>query len=257
MGRDEGGAIRIVVLHASRLLRESLAHVLTRQDNLIVVGLGATPEDLGDLVDRPPDVVLVDLAPPSRLGLDHARELTGRWPSAAVLMLGVKELESDLMDCCEAGATACLFDEASLNDVLAQIRASAAGEALCAPRVAGFLFSQLRDSARQLRRLRALDVPHLTRRELEILSLIEERLTNKEIAVRLNIEIQTVKNHVHNILQNLELESRRDAVRFAREHGLLPARTASMLFADAPAGDARLGAKKLAAGDLRRRARAS
>jgi two-component system nitrate/nitrite response regulator NarL len=222
MRRDGRSAIRVAVLHANRLLRESLAQALARQDNVTIAGIGSDPAALSDERERQPDVVIVDLAAPSRVGLTHAREITSRWPETAVLMLGVRELESDLMDCCEAGAAACLFEEASWNDLIAQIRAVAAGEALCAPRVAGFLFSQLRESARQLRRLRELDVPHLTRRELEILALIDEQLTNKEIAVRLNIEVQTVKNHVHNILQNLELESRRDAVRYAKERGLLP-----------------------------------
>jgi DNA-binding NarL/FixJ family response regulator len=236
----------VAVLHANRLLRETIAQALARLDNVTTVGMGSDPAALTDDRDRQPDVVIVDLAVPARVGLAHAREITSRWPETAVLMLGVRE--SDLVDCCEAGAAACLFEEASWNDLIAQIRAVAAGEALCAPRVAGFLFVQLRESARQLRRLRELDVPHLTRREREILTLVDEGLTNKEIAVRLTIEIQTVKNHVHNILQNFELESRRDAVRYARERGLLPPREPRLLLGvGAPA----------AAPDLRRAGPAS
>jgi two-component system nitrate/nitrite response regulator NarL len=115
-----------------------------------------------------------------------------------------------------------LLRDASLKDLMDHARAVASGETPCSPKVAALLFSRLRERARELQRLRALGPVRLTRRELEIISLIEERLSNKEIACRLKIEVQTVKNHVHNVLEKLEVEGRNAAVRYARERGLLP-----------------------------------
>ena len=83
------------------------------------------------------------------------------------------------------------------------------------------LFSRVADAANKRDVRRALGLPNLTRRELEIVGLIEQGLSNKEIAVRLRIELPTVKNHVHKILDKLQLDGRREAARFARERGII------------------------------------
>ena len=101
------------------------------------------------------------------------------------------------------------------------IRAVAGGEAFCSPKVTGLLFTRLAESARERERLQALGLTYLTRREREIIALIEEGLSNKEIAVRLQIEIQTVKNHVHNVLDKLQITSRREAAQYVRAQGLV------------------------------------
>jgi DNA-binding NarL/FixJ family response regulator len=92
--------------------------------------------------------------------------------------------------------------EASLEELLQNIRAMVAGEALCSPKIIALLFSQIAEEAHARTVVQRLDLPHLTSRERQFLALIEERCSNKEIAIRLEIEIQTVKNHVHNILGN-------------------------------------------------------
>jgi DNA-binding NarL/FixJ family response regulator len=95
------------------------------------------------------------------------------------------------------------------------------GEAFCSPRIAGLLFSRLAERARERERRQQPGMMHLTRREIEVVALIEKGLSNKEIAVHMRIELQTVKNHVHNILEKLQLGSRREAARYARDQGLL------------------------------------
>ena len=136
-------------------------------------------------------------------------------------MMGLTELQSDVIGCIEAGAWGYLPQEASLEDLLNNIHAIAAGEALCSPKVAGVLFSRVAMVGRERELRQVLGLPNLTRRELEVIELIEEGLSNKEIAVRLDIEVQTVKNHIHNILDKLQLDGRKEAARFARERGLL------------------------------------
>jgi two-component system, NarL family, nitrate/nitrite response regulator NarL len=136
-------------------------------------------------------------------------------------MMGLGDLEGDVVACCEAGATGFLLRDASLQDVSDHVQAVANGETPVTPRIAALLSARLRDRARELQRLHRVGTARLTRRELEVIRLIDEHLSNKEIASRMNIEPQTVKNHVHNILEKLELRGRYAAVRYAREHGLL------------------------------------
>jgi DNA-binding NarL/FixJ family response regulator len=156
-----------------------------------------------------------------RDGLKEARQLHEASPHAKLLMMGLTELESDVLAYIEAGAAGYLQEEASLEELLKNIRAVAAGEAVCPPKVAGFLFSHIAGAARERERFKRLGLKHLTPRERQIIALIEQGLSNKQIATCLKIEIQTVKNHVHNILEKLQLENRREAARYAKERGLL------------------------------------
>jgi DNA-binding NarL/FixJ family response regulator len=218
-----GDLIRVVVLQRDRLFREGVAFALARQQNLELVEAAAGPEELSpDLAERAPHVFVLDLLLPGREGLAHARELRLAFPRSALVMTGVSELESDVVAACEAGANSCLPKQASLRDLIEHVEAGAAGESPCSPRVAALLVSRLQQRVREIERLHALGPARLTRRELQVIALIDEGLQNKEIAARLGIEVQTVKNHVHNVLDKLELRGRHAAVRYARERGLLP-----------------------------------
>jgi len=214
--------IRVFIIHRNRLFREGLAFVLAQQEDITVGGSEAQVGGvLGKLETLCPDVVLLDLCPPGREGLGEARQICGVLRKATILMMGLTELQSDVLACIEAGAAGYLPQEASLEDLLKNIWAVAAGEALCSPRVAGLLVARIADHARERELGRTLGLPNLTRRELEIIALIEDGLSNKEIAVRLKIELPTVKTHIHNVLEKLHLNGRREAARYARERGLM------------------------------------
>ena len=214
--------IRVLIIHQNRLVREGLAFVLAQQESMSVLrAVAGVGEVIGDLERLRPDVILLDLSLPSREGLGDARWIRGIFPGAKILMTGLSELESDILGCFEAGAAGCLLEAASLEDLLNHVQAVATGEVLCSPRVAGLLASQIRDASRERELRQVLGLPNLTRRELEIVALIEEGLSNKEIAVRLTIELPTVKTHIHNILEKLQLDGRREAARYVREKGLL------------------------------------
>ena len=216
------GTIRVFIVHRNRLFREGLSFVLAQQPNMTLVGgVAGVDEVLGELERLRPDVILLDFCLPERDGLGEARLIRGVLPQATILMIGLPELECDLLACVEAGVAGCLPQEASLEGLLNNIQAAAAGEALCSPKVTGLLFSRLAEAGRKRELSRFVGLPNLTRRELEIIGLIDKGLSNKEIAVQLNIEVQTVKNHIHNILEKLQLDGRREAARYARERGLL------------------------------------
>jgi len=216
------GLIRVLLIHPNRLLREGLALVLPQQHNIAVVrAVAEASAILMELERLRPDVIVLDFSLPGREGLGEARQIHGVFPEAKILMTGLSELASDVLACIEAGAAGYLPQEASFEELLNNIHAVAAGEALCSPKITSVLFSRIAEAARERDAVKLLGLTNLTPRELETIALIEEGLSNKEIAVRLEIEVQTVKRHVHNILEKLQLNGRQNAARYARERGLL------------------------------------
>jgi len=220
--RSQEDVIRVLIIHRSRLIREGFAFVLAHQESMSVIGsVAGVGEVVGDLERVRPDVILLDLCLPDRGGLRDAQWIREVLPGAKILMTGLSELESDVLACFEAGAAGYLPQEASLEELLNSIQAVAAGEVLCSPKVTALLVSRIAEASRERELRRVQGLPNLTRRELEIIALVEEGLSNKEIAVRLEIEIPTVKTHIHNILEKLQLDGRREAAQYVREWGLL------------------------------------
>jgi two-component system nitrate/nitrite response regulator NarL len=226
MQRSEGRAVENVIsvgiIHRNRLFREGVAYVLSQQQDITVALCSAEAGDaFADIEKRCPDVLILDFSQCGRDGLQEARQLCEAAPGAKLLVMGLTESEADILACIEAGAAGLLQREASLEELLQSIRAVGAGEALCPPKIVSLLFSQIEQGAYERKRLQLSGLPHLTPRERQILALLEEKCSNKEIAVQLQIEVQTVKNHVHNILEKLQLHTRREAAWYARERGFL------------------------------------
>jgi DNA-binding NarL/FixJ family response regulator len=167
-----------------------------------------------EIIDRldllQPDVYVIDLGGPGGRGLDDAREIRRRFPAAKIIMTGLDGTEAEILTCAEAGAGGYLPEQASLDELVENVRAVASGEAICSRRVAGLLFSRVAQAARDREGRRGDDDPRVTPREREIIALINAGLSNKEIAVKLHIEVQTVKNHVHSILEKLHIDGRHD-----------------------------------------------
>lgn len=139
-----------------------------------------------------------------------------RDPSAKILVIGLRESEQAILKYVEAGVDGYVLRDNSVDTLLQKIRAAAQGRALVSPDIAHAIMSRLTELAQLFSRVEtALDDPvELTPREQEVLDLVGEGLTNRQIADRLYIEVGTVKNHVHNILQKLEVSSREDAAAY-------------------------------------------
>jgi two-component system, NarL family, nitrate/nitrite response regulator NarL len=206
--------IRIFVVADTRFHREGLAEGLGSERGCVVVGSAATADAaLGASPGAAEaDVVVVDVDAAERLV--EARTLAGALPGPRIVALGVPETEHDVIACAEAGIAGYVPREASIADLLDTVARVRDGETPCPPHIAAGLF----------RRLAALSavrhdepVAALTRREAEILALIDAGLSNKEIAGRLQIELPTVKNHVHHILEKLGVHRRGEAA--ARANG--------------------------------------
>jgi two-component system nitrate/nitrite response regulator NarL len=224
-------AVKVAVIHRKRLIREGLIHLLSQQQGITVVASAAEAYAiLGKITKVCPDVVILDLGLPERDGLGEVRQLCQAFPGIKILMMGLSELASDVLACAEAGAAGYLSQEASLEELYSNIWAVAQGEAICSPRVAGLLFCRIAADARHKERQLISGLIHLTPREREIIAFIEKGLSNKEIANHLHIELKTVKNHVSNILGKLQLDSRYEVARYAREQGIHGSLTASATF---------------------------
>ena len=215
--------IRVGILHRHRLLRESLACYLSQRETMSVVYVASGWElDRRELSELHAEVLLLECDTTVREPMQAAKQLHAWAPESKILMMDVPDREADILSCIEdAGASGYLLQDASADDVLRAVEALARGETLCSPRIAHLLFSRVSALAHHGGGSGLDDETGLTRREREIIGLIERGLCNKEIAVHLCIEVQTVKNHVHNILDKLQLQDRREAARYARERGLV------------------------------------
>ena len=128
-----------------------------------------------------------------------------------MVAIGIADSDTEVIACAERGFAAYVTRDGSVDELAATIRAAGKGELTCSPRIAGTLMRRLGALAAELHP--ASSMARLTRREREIAALMRQDLSNKEIATRLRIEVATVKNHVHNVLDKLQVHRRSDAAR--------------------------------------------
>ena len=212
-------SIRVFIADDNRLLREGLVSMLEEQKDFVVVGTAASGQmALEQIKELRPEVALMDIGMPDKDGIEVTRALHKDLPEVKVIILGMPDLTDEIMACIEAGAVGYVLKEASFDHLIETIRLAKRGESFCSPRMAASLFSRVAELAGEKIPKSSIK---LTPREVEIINKIAEGLSNKEIAQRFSIEAQTVKNHVHNILDKLQLHNRLEAVQYARERNLL------------------------------------
>ncbi len=210
--------MRVAVLSEIRLYREGIARVLRDCSKIGDVDCVDGIEQLLECDrQRPPDVVFLDSnwENPAEL-LSFLREF---FPDTAVIALGIRDDPAAVVRCAEAGVSAYVTREASLDDVVRAVRCAGRGELECSKRVAAGLFARVGKLAANAEP--ETEDPGLTPREIEVLCLLDAGMSNKEIAAQLYIEVATTKNHVHNILAKLSVARRGQAAKAARRKGLL------------------------------------
>jgi len=214
--------IRVLVVDDHALFRRGLEIVLAQEPDIEVVGeAGDGAEAVVQAADLLPDVVLMDVRMPRRSGIEACTAIKDVVPSARIIMLTISDEEGDLYEAIKAGATGYLLKEISIDEVATAIRAVAGGQSLISPAMASKLLTEFatlikRDGDRQ-----QVPAPRLTERELEVLRLVARGLNNRDIAKQLFISENTVKNHIRNILEKLQLHSRMEAVVYAVREKLL------------------------------------
>jgi len=199
---------RILIVADVRLYRDGLAQALARVPEFQVLdSLGSLSLAVEVVLGLEPDVVLVDMASAGSHVL--VREIATLAPATRVVALGIPEVDGDVIACAEAGIAGYVSRDASLEDLIAAIQRAGRGELLCSPKVAGSMLRHIAFLSAGRKGVFATD--SLTGREREILRLIDQGCSNKDIARRLGIEVATVKNHVHNLLEKLQVHRRAEA----------------------------------------------
>jgi two-component system, NarL family, nitrate/nitrite response regulator NarL len=204
--------IRLLIVAEARFYREGLVGALAREDVEIVGAVASADEALARAVELAPTVALVDLGASGAVAL--AQAMGAAASETKVIALAVREVEEEVVMLAEAGVAGYVTREQSLDELVAAIRSVAAGETLCSPWLAATLLRRVAELARE--RAPAPAAARLTVREREIVALLGDGLSNKEIAARLRIELPTVKNHVHNILEKLNVRRRTEAAAVTR-----------------------------------------
>ncbi|NUU18719.1 response regulator transcription factor [Cellulomonas humilata] len=196
----------LVLVDDVTLTREALADTLRRECWGIDIG---TAPGAAAVLDRtpPPGLVLVSLA--ARDGIQVIRALRAALPQAKVIAIAVSSSPEEAVTCARSGVSGIVLRSSTLSDLADTVAAVVRGETVCPPVIAGLLVRHLADEA--TRAHADPDDGRLTSREREVLVLIEQGLTNKEIARSLGIELRTVKNHVHNVLEKLRVRHRGEA----------------------------------------------
>ncbi|MEV6983884.1 response regulator transcription factor [Sphaerisporangium sp. NPDC051017] len=220
-GRDE--PIRVLIVDDHALIRRSLELALAAEPDIDVVGEASDGQEAVELADRLlPDVVLMDVRMPRQGGIEATRVIKASVPSARIIMLTVSDEEEDLFEAIKAGATGYLLKDVQIDEVPDAVRGVHEGQSLINPAMAAKLISEFASMSRkEAERPPQLPVPRLTEREMEVLRLVAKGMNNREIAKELFISENTVKNHVRNILEKLQLHSRMEAVVYAVRERLL------------------------------------
>jgi two-component system nitrate/nitrite response regulator NarL len=207
---------QVYIVSDVRLHREGLLAMLAQHRRLKVRGAGCSREVMTQIADLRPEVLLLDLTANGSLSIP--RRAMQILPALRVVAFAVSEVEADIFACAEAGICGYVRQDGSLEDLVAAVLRALKGELVCSPRMAALLFRRVADLSRG--QSATLSAAPLTRREREIAELVAGGLANKEIARKLHLGPATIKNHVHNILQKLNIRRRGE---IAALHLQLPA----------------------------------
>ena len=216
--------IRTLIVDDHALFRRGLEIVLVTESDIEVVGQAG---DGAEAVDKAseflPDVVLMDVKMPRSSGIEACRAIKDVAPSAKIIILTMSDEEEDLFEAIRAGASGYLLKDIPLDEVAEAVRAVHGGQSLISPSMAGKLLTEFAALARrdQEEPPQEVPAPKLTDREMQVLKLVARGMNNRDIAKELFISDNTVKNHVRNILEKLQIHSRMEAVMVAVREKLI------------------------------------
>lgn len=214
--------IRVLVVDDHAVFRRGLQMVLEQEPDIEVVGeAGDGAEAVTMAANTAPDIVLLDVRMPKRGGIDACTAIKDAVPSVAIIMLTISDEEADLYDAIKAGAVGYLLKDIPIDEVATAVRAVRGGQSYISPSMASKLLTEFATMVRRSDERQQLPAPKLTDREMEVLKLVAKGLNNRDIAKQLFISENTVKNHIRNILEKLQLHSRMEAVVYAVREKLL------------------------------------
>jgi two-component system, NarL family, nitrate/nitrite response regulator NarL len=210
--------IAIAIIEDNRLVREGLAALLDQVPDLRVVAAAASGEAL--LAKRiDPQVVLLDLGLRDGDSLRVAARVRAEFPASKIVVMDLLPAHEDIVEFVNTGVSGFIMKDATLDDLVSTIHAVVGGANVLPPQMTGTLFSQIAREALARGRPKALEAVRMTPRERDVINLIAEGLSNKEIAVKLRIATHTVKSHVRNVMEKLTLHTRLQIAAYAHRGG--------------------------------------
>jgi DNA-binding NarL/FixJ family response regulator len=211
--RDHAARPRLLLLCDVRLYRDGLVTSLQRRDRFDIVGASdLSDKSVEHAAAQNPDGVILDMS--DSRGFEVAKRLIAILPKLKIIAFGVRETEGLVLACAEAGIAGYVTPDSTEEDLTHVIASALRGELSCSPRIAGLLFKTV--GALSSSPASRIGRESLTKRENQILDLLCQGKSNKEIGRTLRISYATVKNHVHNILEKLEVRRRGEAAAHLR-----------------------------------------
>jgi DNA-binding NarL/FixJ family response regulator len=208
--------IRVAIIEDNRLVREGMTTMLNELPDVKVV-LAATSLETTMLKECNPRLILLDVGLQDGNSLRLAESVQKEIPDARVIVMDLLPVHEEIAEFVNAGVAGFILKDATLEDFVGTIRSVADGARVLPPRMTGTLFSQIARAAIDRGAEAALEAVRMTQREREVIALIAEGMSNKQIAHNLNIATDTVKSHVRNVMDKLALNSRLQIAAYA--HG--------------------------------------
>jgi len=211
--------IKLLLIEDNRLLREGLTVMLKKQPDVDVVETVGNGESILNMIQKyKPVVVLLDLGLRNLSSLNLVKLIKKKFQITKVIMMDLIPLQDDVFEFVQAGVAGFILKDATVNDFLKTIRSVAEGFKVLPPNLTGSLFSQIVEHAVNSPNSSILtESVRMTKRERQVIELVSEGHSNKEIAQKLHLSSYTVKSHVHNILEKLALSTRVQIARYAHD----------------------------------------
>ena len=217
--------IRTLLADDHRLFREGLINILDTQPDFVVVGEAGDGLEAAVMAHKlKPDLILMDVGMPVCDGLEATQKIKHEMPDVTIVMLTVRDENEKLFEAIRNGAQGYLLKSITSREMLSLLRGAVRGEAAITPTLGGRMLEEFRRVSQKTVNLPERDEVSLTAREQEILCLVAEGASNKEIAQKLSVSIHTIKSHMRKILAKLHLEKRQEAASYAKREGLIPSK---------------------------------
>jgi len=208
--------IRLLLIEDNRLLRDGILSILKpHKDIVIIAASGDGKNTLVKIKQLKPNVVLLDLGLRSQNSLHVVEIVKKDFPQAKIIVMDLAPVQADILQYVKAGANGFILKDASLNDLLITIRTVNEGATVLPSTLVDSLFSQIVDFAVREGKLKLKDIVRMTKREREVIGLLSDGMSNKEIGQKTHISTYTVKSHIHNIMEKLALHTRLEIANYS------------------------------------------
>jgi DNA-binding NarL/FixJ family response regulator len=208
--------IRLLLIEDNRLLRDGILSILKPQKDIIIIAAsGDGKNTLVKIKQLKPNVILLDLGLRSQNSLHVVEIVKKDFPDAKIIVMDLAPVQADILQYVKAGANGFILKDASLNDFLITIRTVAEGSTVLPPLLVDSLFSQIVEHAVREGKSKLKEAVRMTGREREVIVLLSEGLSNKEIAQKIHVSMYTVKSHIHNIMEKLALHTRLEIANYS------------------------------------------